>query len=196
MVRYADDILMVFEKEEDARRVMNVLPKRFGKYGLKLHPDKTRLLRFVRPPKWPLNGRGTHPKPSTFDFLGFTHHWARSRKDNWVVKVKTPKSRFSRALHAISRWCAKYRHKPVREQWLTLSKKLKGHYAYYGVTGNTYSINRFWYETGRIWRYWLNKRSSNNPMPYSRFIRMLKNYQLPYAKIVHHDNYQTANPCH
>ncbi len=131
LVRYADDVAMMFSCEEDARRVMAVLPKRFDKYGLTLHPDKTRLVEFRRPDRRPPDEGGG--RPGSFDLLGFTHFWAKSRKGNWVVKQKTAKDRLSRALARINKWCQRCRHDPIQEQCEMLRKKLKGHFDYYGI---------------------------------------------------------------
>jgi hypothetical protein len=122
LVRYADDFVIGFEREDDARRVMEVLPKRFGKYGLTLHPTKTRLIPFSRPRK---GGPGA-PSPGTFDFLGFTHHWAKGRRGNWAIKRKTAKGRFSRGLRRIAEWCRGHRHGSIKEQHRTLTWKLQG----------------------------------------------------------------------
>ncbi|MCP4471109.1 MAG: group II intron reverse transcriptase/maturase, partial [Gammaproteobacteria bacterium] len=123
VVRFADDIVIAFKREEDARRVMEVLPKRFGKFGLMLHPDKTRLLSFVRPRP---RGSNDVSKSETFDFLGLTHHWARSRKGRWVIKQRTARDRFQRGCRAITEWCRKHRHLPIAVQAKILSSKLRG----------------------------------------------------------------------
>ncbi|MGH9893094.1 MAG: group II intron reverse transcriptase/maturase, partial [bacterium] len=137
MVRYADDFVMGFTHEADAHRVQEVLPKRFGKFGLTLHPDKTRLIPFHRPqPRSRGKGVGPAGRPGTFDFLGFTHYWGRSRRGKWVVKRKTAANRFRRSLQAVSAWCRRHRHLAVGEQQRKLNQKLQGHYAYYGITGN------------------------------------------------------------
>ena len=116
----------------------DVLPKRFGRYGLTIHPDKTRLVPFRRPPLRPTRTGGSPTAgPGTFDLLGFTHYWARSRKGNWVVKRKTAASRFTRAVRTVAPWCRNHRHRPIPEQHQTLCQKLRGHYAYYGITGNS-----------------------------------------------------------
>jgi len=130
MVRYADDFVVGFTDDEDARRVMAVLPKRFGKYVLTIHPVKTRLLPFRKP-------QGARPEadgegPGTFDFLGFTHFWARSRKGTWILKRKTAASRFTRAVKTISQWCRFHRHDPIGEQHAVLCQKLQGHAGYSG----------------------------------------------------------------
>ena len=177
LIRYADDAVLVFEREQDARRVLEVLPKRFAKYGLTLHPDKTRLVRF-HPPRE--NGRADDG-PGTFDFLGFTHFWTRSRRGKWIVKHKTAQSRFSRALKALSQWCREHRHLPVAEQCRILGQKLRGHYAYYGVTGNTVSIRRFRQWTERIWHKWLSRRSRKARIPWDRFRSLRLRHWLPAA---------------
>jgi len=181
LIRYADDFVIVFENESDARRVMDVLPKRFGQYGLTLHPDKTRLVAFKSPDD---RGSSSGP-PGTFDLLGFTHYWAKSRKGNQVVKRKTSSSRLTRALRAIAEWCRKHRHRPVREQHQTLSVKLRGHCTYYGITGNSSSLSSFRYQVHRIWRYWLSRRNRERTMTWDGFNRLLGRYPLPAAIAVH-----------
>ena len=183
MVRYADDFVIVFEREEDARRVFDVLPKRFGKYGLTLHPEKTRLVPFQRP-RHDAGGPG-EDGPQSFDLLGFTHHWARSRKGYWIVKRRTSPSRFSRAVKAIREWCRRYRHLPVREQQVKLNRKLRGHCAYYGITGNASALSRFRYELIRAWRKWLNRRSQRARMTWERFSNLLERHPIMPARAVH-----------
>jgi RNA-directed DNA polymerase len=186
LVRFADDFVMGFTHEEDARRVMAVLGKRFGKYGLTLHPDKTRLVPFRRPPlrKSPRGGP-QGDRPGTFDLLGFTHFWARSRQGNWVVRRKTSSSRFARGIRTISQWCRKNRHRPIAEQCQKLSQKLRGHYAYYGITGNSYALNRFREAVKHAWGKWLRRRRRKNRPPWSWFSRLLERYRLPNAKAMH-----------
>ena len=192
LIRYADDFVMVFETEEDARRVAEVLPKRFRKYGLRLHPEKTRLVRFERPPtKPPPDGGGEGP--GSFDLLGFTHYWGRSRKGNWVVKRKTAKDRFSRALHRISMWCRFNRHLPIREQHLALTRKLRGHDAYFGITGNADALVKLHDCVRRIWCKWLSQRSWKAPLNWTRMQRLLDLFPLPPACVVH-SVYRLAKP--
>jgi group II intron reverse transcriptase/maturase len=186
LIRYADDAVLLFEAEEDARRVMTVLPKRFGKYGLTLHPDKTRLLPFQRPPKRPPPNSGApSTQPSTFDLLGFTHYWGRSRRGNWAIKRRTAKDRFSRALRRVSEWCRHHMHDKVRSQRKGLAEKLRGHYGYYGITGNSDAIRRFSWEVVAVWRKWLNRRSQNAKMTWERMHRLLGHYPLPPPRIAH-----------
>ncbi len=180
LVRYADDAVFVFEHDADARRVFDVLPKRFEKYGLKLHPDKTRLVRFERP-RWRAKpSRGE--RPETFDFLGLTHYWGRSRRGLWVVKRKTTRDRFRRSLKAIKAWCRFHRHQKTREQHDALSKKLSGHYAYFGVVGNYAALFRFRYEVLRLWKKWMERRSQRR-LPWERWLRLLARYPLPRPRI-------------
>jgi group II intron reverse transcriptase/maturase len=182
LVRYADDLVMGFACEEDARRVLAVLPKRFGKYGLTIHPDKTRLVPFRRPPR---SGSGCAPEAGTFDLLGFTHYWGRSLKGNWVVKRKTASNRLTRAIQAIAQWCRLHRHDPVAEQHRTLSQKLQGHFGYYGITGNGTALSRFRDEVVQAWRKWLSRRKRGQPIPWDEFMRLLRRYPLPTARVVH-----------
>lgn len=176
MVRYADDAVLAFANEDDARRVMAVLDKRLAKYGLTLHPDKTRLVDFRRPP----NGTG-----GSFDVLGFRHYWGTSRRGRPVVQRKTAPDRMSRSLHAVGQWCKTHRHWPVRDQQRVLARKLIGHNAYFGITGNGKALARFHREVGRRWRYWLARRSRKAAMPWARFRRLLAHYPLPPPRVVH-----------
>ena len=181
LIRYADDFVMGFCREDDARRVMDVLPKRFEKYGLTIHPEKTRLVPFERPSGDP----EARTPPGTFDLLGFTHYWARSRKGNWVVKRKTSKSRFRRGLKSLSQWCRLNRHRSMSDQHQTLSQKLVGHFTYYGITGNSLALNRFRDAAVWIWKRWLSRRRRGGRMPWDHLNRFLKRHPLPPAIAVH-----------
>ena len=194
LVRYADDFIMGFELEEDARRVLAVLPKRFERYGLTLHPEKTRLVAFQRPNRPPDGGSGSGPKPETFDLLGFTHYWAKSRKGYWVVKQKTARKRFTRALKRVAEWCRMNRHRPIAEQHEKLSVKLRGHYAYYGITGNSFTLTRFRKEVTLVWRRWLSRRRRAGQVGWDWFTRVLARYPLPQAISVHSAYRLAAKP--
>jgi group II intron reverse transcriptase/maturase len=178
MVRYADDLVMVFSDQEDALRVQRVLPQRVARFGLTLHPEKTRLVRFRRPRR-----DGSGPKPGSFDFLGFTHFWGRSRKGRPSLKRKTAKDRFSRALRALNVWMKRVRHAPLEEQAKTLGAKLRGHFNYYGIQGNSMAIGRFALEARRLWRKWLGRRSQRARMTWEKFNRLLRRYPLPPARL-------------
>ena len=194
LVRYADDAVLFFANEQDARKVMAVLPKRFEKYGLTLHPEKTRLVEFRRPDKRDPPDGGPPRQPGTFDLLGFTHFWGKSRTGKWVVKRSTAKDRFRRALARVAAWCRWHRHDDVREQQLTLASRLRGHYGYYGITGNSRALSRFWHEVQGVWRKWLNRRSQNAGMTWERMQRLMKRYPLPTPRIVHSALARAANP--
>jgi len=190
MVRYADDAVLTFEREDDARRVLEVLPKRFGKYGLRLHPEKTRLLPFRRPGA----DSGRAGEARSFDFLGFTHYWGRSRKGRPVVVRKTARKTFSAALKRIAAWCRQHRHRPLSEQQVALSRKLRGHDAYYGITGNGRALARFHREVERRWRYWLSRRSRKAPLSWNRFRRLLARYPLVPPRVIHSVYRHAATP--
>ena len=169
LIRFADDFVVGFRDEPDALRVMEVIPKRFGKYGLTVHPTKTKLVPF-RPPSSKTNDRnGPDDRPGTFDLLGFTHYWAVSLKGHWVVKLKTAQDRFSRAVRKIDHWCRDNRHLPIAEQQQKLNQKLRGHDTYYGVTGNSQALSRFHREVERRWRKWLNRRNRIRTLKWAKF---------------------------
>jgi group II intron reverse transcriptase/maturase len=185
-VRYADDIVIVCSAEADARRIMKALPQRFDRFGLRLHPDKTRMVEFHEP-------SSEVGRPETFDMLGFTHFWARSRRGRWVVRKKTARNRFARTVRRIWEWCREHRHRPVAEQHQILSAKLRGHDAYFGITGNASMLSRLRHEVSRAWRYWLDRRSQRAQMTWARFARLRRRYPLPPARVVH-SVYRVAKP--
>lgn len=185
LVRYADDFVMGFRDRRDAQRVLDVLPKRFGKYGLTVHPTKTKLVPFCPPPARAEEQSGPEaPRPGTFDLLGFTHYWGRSLRGYWVIKQKTAADRFSRAVRSIDQWCRDNRHLSIGEQQQKLNQKLRGHYAYYGVTGNSGSLTRFLWEVERRWRKWLLRRSRQRTMTWARFRLLLQRYPLAPVRTV------------
>jgi group II intron reverse transcriptase/maturase len=192
MVRYADDACLGFEYEDDARRVLAVLSKRFAKYGLILHPQKTRLLDFRRPTDKP---EVPPPGGRSFEWLGFTHFWARSRKGRWIVKRNTAAGRLGRGLRRIGQWCRWNRHESVAAQQAALNRKLKGHYGYYGITGNARALSCFRREVERLWRYWLSRRSGKRShMNWDKFTRLLQHYPLAPPRVVHSIYRGAANP--
>ena len=186
LIRYADDVVIIFAEERDAQRVLDVLPKRLAKYSLTLHPEKTRLVDFRRPDKRaeaaPGNG-GARSRPGTFDLLGFTHYWARSRKGYWVVKQKTAKDRLRRALKRVADWCRRHRHQPVREQWTALKRKVLGHFGYFGITGNYQALHNFWRRVIGAWRVWLSRRSQRAWISWEGMNRLLERYPLPQPRL-------------
>jgi len=195
LVRYADDFVMTFDEEADARRVLTVLHKRFARYGLTLHPDKTRLVAFRAPAR---NRAGNDDQsgagPGTFDFLGFTHYWGKSRRGKWVVYRKTAKGRLRRALQAVAQWCRSARHRLLSEQHQILVRKLRGHFQYYGITGNGRKIADFRHKVFLIWRKWLARRSRHTPGGLRGLGQRLERYPLPSAVVVHSVYRHAANP--
>jgi len=184
LVRYADDLVIVFADEHDARRVAEVLSKRLARFGLRLHPEKTRRVPFRRPP-WGSDGRGPGA-PGSFVFLGFTHFWGKGRKQgSWVVKRKTAASRWTRAMVRAREGCRRCRHEPLADQQRQLSRRLRGHYGYYGIRGNYRALDNFYRQVTREWRKWLDRRSGKKSMPWGRFRRLLDTYPLPRPRIVH-----------
>jgi group II intron reverse transcriptase/maturase len=182
-IRFADDAILCFEHKEDAEKVLSVLPKRFAKYGLTLHPEKTRLVEFGRNAK--RNARRQGKKPATFDFLGLTHICARSRKGKFTVHVKTMAKRLRRGLKAIAEWCQEHRHDPVDQQQKTLNAKLRGHYQYYGRPTNYRSIWQFYRGVRCIWRKWLSRRTRGRGLTWERFEAILRQHPLLPPRITH-----------
>jgi RNA-directed DNA polymerase len=183
MFRFADDFAVLFTRKQDAERFLAVLPKRFGKYGLTLHPDKTRMVAFRKPDLVDDDDDG----PGTFNFLGFTHYWGLSRKPavkgkppvkRWFAMQKTAKDRLSRALRRLSEWCRWHRHDPLNEQHEMLVKKIEGHYGYYGITGNFPALAQVFYAVKRIWRKALARRSQQR-LPWSKMQRIWERFPLP-----------------
>jgi len=185
LVRFADDFILGFEYKEDAEKVYRVLFRRFEKYGLRLHEEKTRLVPFGQPtgPDSPSGTDGSGP--GTFDFLGFTHYWGKSRAGRWVVRRQTARKRFTRSLKAINQWCRKNMHEPLLKQVATLGRKLKGHYGYYGLTGNYAALAQYRWQVICIWRKWLARRGDPQGMSWARMRRLLAFIYLPEARVVH-----------
>jgi RNA-directed DNA polymerase len=185
LIRYADDFVIGVAREDDARRIMDVLPQRMSKYGLTVHPEKTRLVRFTPPEAIDSEPAARdRPEPRTFDFLGFTHYWGRSRQGVWVVKRKTAKGRFRRAMQAIWDWCRDHLHDPVQDQFRQLRPKLRGHYAYYGITGNFHRLSAYLLGVRRIWKHWLGRRDNAGPITWAAYRRLERSYPLPTPRIV------------
>lgn len=178
VVRFADDFVLAFDHEEDAKRVEGALHRRMKKYGLTLHPAKTR--RFAFHPPIGSAGKGS----ATFDFLGFTLYWRRTLKGTIRMTWKTRRARLRRAIVAVSEWCRRHRHDPVKEQHATLSRKLRGHYAYFGVNGNQRSLSEFLKAVEAAWRKWLDRRSERARMSWERFAELLARYPLPAPRLV------------
>jgi group II intron reverse transcriptase/maturase len=180
LVRYADDFVICFEHQDDAARVLEVLPKRITRYGLTLHPDKTRLMDFRRPPKDQTRGKG----PGSFDFLGFTVLWRRSSTGKWTVAFNTRRERLARAIRLVADWCRGHLHLSVKQQHVALVRRIQGHMNYFGVTGNIRSIQRLVFHARRVWRKWLGRRSQRGWIRWDRFIEIEKRCPLPRPRIM------------
>ena len=176
LIRYADDFIIGCEREEDARRIMQVLPKRFAKYGLQVNAEKTKQVDFRRP------HRDRPAKPGTFTFLGFVHYWGTTQRGGYTVKRKTEGKRLVRFLGELWRWYRKNRHRPLEEQYGILCAKLRGYYQYYGVRCNSRCLDLVYYTATRAWRYWLNRRGGRK-LNWQAFGRMMAAMPLPRPKI-------------
>ena len=179
LIRYADDFIIGFEHEDDARRVMAVLSKRLDRFGLALHPDKTRLLPFRRPPAGQPRGKG----PATFDFLGFTLYWARSRKGRWGMLCKTRSASLRRLISSVYVWCRRHRHSSVKAQHTALTRRIQGHFNYFGISGNFRSLLRVVEQAKRIGYKWLCRRSHRKRLTLERFADLLRDFPLPVPRI-------------
>jgi RNA-directed DNA polymerase len=186
LVRYADDFVMLFVHEDDAKRALEVLRLRLGKYGLQLHPDKTHIVDMRSP--WhnrPPDADRDEDMPTSFNFLGFTHVWGRSRWGMSAVRQYTAKDRLARSLKVVNAWCRRMRHWSLPDQWQRLRRMLQGHYAYFGISGNMGRLTAFHRATYRLWRKWLSRRSRGAAMPWERFLRLLARFPLPSPRIIH-----------
>jgi group II intron reverse transcriptase/maturase len=201
LIRFADDFVIGCELEADAKRLMEVLPKRFAKHGLTIHPAKTKLIEFGKPGSKAAprrNGRGKPNPPSaskpgggsrsgngTFDFLGFTHYWTRSRRGSWVIKRHTSKKRMKRTKKSIWQWCRTHRHVLIAKQYEKLCQKLRGFYQYAGIRCNYRAMESMLKTVTRAWRYWLSRRSHKGAIPWEKFEKLLRHFPLPRPRIIH-----------
>ncbi len=181
LIRFADDFVIGCEVEGDARRILEVLAKRFGRFGLAIHSEKTALIRFRKPESNGESGSGN----GTFDFLGFTHYWTRSRRGAWVIKRRTARKRLRRAKKSLWQWCRSNRHRPLKEQHRVLCHKLRGHFQYYAIRGNSGRLETIFMHGKKAWRYWLSRRSNKSCISWEKFERVLLTYPLPRPRILH-----------
>ena len=180
LVRFADDAVFGFERQGDAKRVRAVLEKRLARFGLSVNPEKTRLLDFRQPRRTQGRGKG----PSTFDFLGFTWYWRRTQQRGWKVTCKTRRARLSRAIRSVYDWCRRHRHLPVKEQHAALGRRIRGHFNYFGVSGNILSLRKLVRVARRAWWKWLNRRSQRSRLTWERYADLLRDFPLPKPRIV------------
>jgi RNA-directed DNA polymerase len=187
LIRYADDAVIGFEHEADAWKVLDALRKRFERYGLRLHPEKTRVVPFMRPDRTKANGKAR----ATFDFLGFTHHWRRARSGRWMPSVRTRTARLRRFIGTVADWCRSHRHEPVKEQHAALARRIAGHFNYFGVNGNVLCLRHVLRACTVVWLKWLNRRSQRARKTWDEFNDLLQRHPLPRAR-VHVQLWQTA----
>jgi len=191
LVRYADDFLCLVQYVDDAQRIEQALRERFSKFGLELHPDKTRVMSFGRYEQE--NAKRQKRRGHTFDFLGFTHYCGESRRGKFIVGRKTSAKKFRAKCRAMNVWLKAVRNAcKAKEWWPILCAKLRGHYQYYGVSGNMRSLQRYYQLTIRLVRKWLNRRSQRKSFNWERFRSYLEHYPLPRPRIVH--NLYTLSP--
>lgn len=178
LIRYADDFVVVCERRDDAEALLAQVTARFASYGLAVHPDKTRIVDFRHPWK-------SDATPQTFDFLGFTHYWEKTRRGGYGVTRKTRATKINAALQRIEQWCKRHRHAPLRLQHEQLCQQVRGHYAYYGIRGNYRALASFWHAAKCKWHHWLTRRSRERSDG-ERLWRLLEtHFPLPRPRIVH-----------
>ncbi len=182
LIRYCDDFVMLFACKDDAERVHAVLGKRLGRFGLQLHPEKTRLIDF-RSPAERVGAQST--LPTSFTFLGFLHTWGMTRNGKTTMWQRTAKDRLARTLKAINQQCRLMRCWSLADQQRRLSRMLEGHFAYFGITGNYRRLAAVVWQTRRIWRKWLSRRSWRSYVTWEQFLRLVAAYPLPAPRIVH-----------
>jgi len=182
LMRFADDFVIGCAQEGDARKIMAVLPQRFARFGLTMHPTKTALMAFRKPEAHQGADRGN----GTCTFLGLTHYWTKSRRGFWVIKRRTASKRLRRTKKSLWRWCRSNRHAPLQYQYQMLCSKLRGHFQYYGMQGNFRLLEEVRRFAERAWRYWLRRRSSKSALKWDKFEKLMRTYILPIPRIVHH----------
>jgi RNA-directed DNA polymerase len=189
IIRYADDFLLGFTNKDDALRVMQVLPRRLGKFGLTLHPEKTRLIDMEEEEK---GQQGQEKK--TFDFLGFTHYMGKSRRGTRILKRKTSSKKFNASMKRMDEWIKLNRHKQTMPVLIAaLNQKLRGHYAYYGITFNARRLASYYYQTRRLLHKWLNHRGGKRVWTWEKVAKLTEKW-IPFEKPRIYHSYRLAKP--
>lgn len=185
LIRYADDFVIGIQHQQDAIRIQQDLKERLEYFGLTLSTEKTNLIEFGRFAQENRKKRdGT--KPQTFDFLGFTHYCDHTRDGRFAIKVRTSRKRMKRNLGVVRKWLKMARNKvPMKELWQLLTKKLQGHYQYYGVSGNFADIKTYYHHTRQMAYKWLNRRSQKKSWNWKQFDDYTKRYPLPQPKLTY-----------
>lgn len=181
LIRFADAFVMGCALEADARKIMAVLPKRFARCGLRIHPTQTVLMAFRKPE----THQRTDPGNGTCDFLGWTHYWTKSRRDCWMIKRRTARKRLRRTKQSLWRWGRTNRHAPLQDQYQRLCQKWRGHVQYFGLRGNRRMLEAVRRYAEQAWQYGLSRRSSKSPIRWEKFQKLLQTYAMPTPRIVH-----------
>lgn len=191
LIRYADDFVIGAQTKPEAYQILQDLKDRLKKFSLEVSEEKTSIKEFGRYADYNSKRRGKR-KPDTFNFLGFTHYCSKSRKGNFLMKMKTNVSRQSKSLSAINVWIKTARNTlDIKKLWERVSSKLQGHYNYYGVSSNSQSINNYYYSVNQLLYRWLNRRSQKQSYTWKTFSQHLKTYPLPKPTLVY-SLYQTG----
>jgi len=181
LLRLADDCVIGCEREEDARRIMAVLPKRVARFGLTMHPTKPGLVACRRPGSQAETDTGH----GTCECLGCIHDWTKSRRGSWVIKRRTASKRLRRTMRALWQWCRDQRPTPRIAQYRILCQKLRGHYQSYSIRGHDPRLQQLYEHAGHAWRYWLSRRSHKSALPWETFDRLHVRVPLPAPRILH-----------
>jgi len=191
MVRYADDFIYMVQHAGQAQRIIKVLRKRFAKFDLELHPEKTRVISFGRFEREDASKQNR--RPNTFDFLGFNHYCGKNRKGKFILFRKTSNQKFRKKCKEMNNWLRTIRnYQKTSEWWPVLQAKLRGHYQYYGVSGNMLYLKKFYTLTERMVLKWLNRRRQRKSFNWESFRKYREYYPLPKPKIVH--DFYTLSP--
>jgi len=183
LVRYADDFICMVQYQHSAKELERMLRERFAQFGLHLHPQKTRTISFGRYERQ--NARREHRRCNTFEFLGFTHYCGLNRKGKFLLGRKTSAKKFRKACAEVNEWLRQVRVQRIKAWWPLLAAKLRGHYNYYGVSGNSRMLANFSYVTMRAVYTWLNRRSDRKSRTWEQLHAYLARYPLPRPRIVH-----------
>lgn len=184
LIRYCDDFVILVQYKEESDKILMLLEERLNKFGLDLAKEKTRAIEFGRYAR--INAEKIGKKPATFDFLGFTHYCDKSRKGKFKVGRKTRRKKYNAKLKEMNDWLKVVRNSvELKEWWKTLVAKLRGHYEYYGISGNYASIAKFYKRSCELAYKWINRRSQKKSMNWKQFSEYLKQFPLPKPEIRH-----------
>jgi group II intron reverse transcriptase/maturase len=184
MVRYADDFVVCFQSEREAKEFAEALKERLGRYGLKVSESKSKIIEFGRYAWQRAQQQGK--RLETFDFLGFTHYSDRTRRGKFKLGRKTSRKKLWQKVKAMNQWLKKMRNLlPLNEWWKILGVKLVGHYRYYGISGNLQSLRMFYTEASKLAYKWINRRSQKKSFTYGQYCRFKEHNPLPRPKIYH-----------